>query len=846
MFLFARAARVFFTILFAIVSSVGHSASKSIDKKSINWLGPDDELFPAVIFSQPNKNALSTDPFSTNPSPTPAPSPSPTNDPIGLPPMNGGGTDPFGGGGGTGNPFPSPSPFPTPSPFPLPGGNGGSKMMSVAQVPAEFSCPLFESNPYNAMFTALDQMTQAVQLNPDCQEMKGFYEDASSNSERIRNAITSLQNWQQNPSQITPTTAMEVQRLLSEAVVGVTNISTNLQNNKLFNNSCGKNYPGLGKFLVAFSDLTNNLAPVALAFAAVNPAITMGVRLALLGGVVGAGTITAFRDYLKNSTLDMNNPEQRKAVLQNTCQFVKIYQKINYLRYKDEDNLSQIRKNLDAGVRAHQQRYQAPSSGLLPMLRYRYNTEKMFGEIEMNIARDRSALNYYRNKIKNFGADDERICLLGDSIVRITRIPDNSFTLGSFGGPFGGTATITDSFPMSVIANLDKSIEAVQQLQSGGGFPGFTPFTSNLLTPVGTDPFSQPPPGNVNVPPVGGEPTTGNGGVAEEPSVNNPDPVQPVDEAEQLFQAYRKSFLRVSVLAKKVLATSEVIPEMKACSDETKRWLDRISDVIDYTSGLVNSEQGSIEAEMQKNEEYKAWAVQYEKLKSEKKTIDTVTKVLREMANPEAVYIRSELAQRASQLKSALFSNISVLSVSPVEAWLNNNTNMHENSISDFLYQASLLGIGAKNIKATQKPPLIRALLTSSGPKYFDTNFHFFESVSRINLSAINLNTVKIGTQEHVEACQGIRLAVQKYNEARDYIGAAQFMCDMVDDVTLDTNAAIIRLCRGSAVFNGTRKSELQKYLDRMALRPGRSTISMNDFAGLLKKKLKQLQCQEL
>jgi len=805
------------------------AAQRALEKKrqeTIRWAGPDKDLFPiSVTNGASSGSSIPSDPF--------------------LPPANPAGnagttpqiptfpTEPF---QQPGNPFPQPG-----NPFPMPTGTGttfpaSDRTMTVAAVPAEFSCPLFESNPFESIFRALDSMNQAIQVIPECQAPKGVMDDMTSNSQKIKNAVLQMQALQANPELIQTMDTKEIERIMNDAVIGTNNIANSLTNNRIFSNKCGGKTTSSAKLLTSLNDVVNNLAPVALVIASVNPGIAVATRLALLGGVVASGTISSFGEYMKSRELDMNNPEIRKAILQNTCQFVKIYQKINFLRYRDEQALGEIRKNLNYSIKQYQARYQTTPSTLLPLLKYRYNTEKMFAEIETSLAQDRAQLNYFKKRLAALKDDEERICYLGNSLVKAARIPDNS-ALSTFGG-FGSTTT-SAPFPLSLISNLDRVTEALQQSASSSsigsfGFPT-VPVTTTPSTPPVVDPAADPTadPGTAGTDPFSPFP----GGTA--PTGTD---AQAVDEAEQLFMAFKSSRNRVAAFFEKINDDPRAI---KGCSDETKRWMTRMSDLMEYTASLVNSERTQVAKELGESEEYRVWAVQYERLRAEKRSVDRVTRVLQEMTKDDAVHIRSELDQRATDLKNTLFAKAGILEGrAPVVAWLENNLEMHERSIGTFLDLVKVLQKGSYQMTDTGRLSAFqRAMLAAATSEMYNSNTQLWDDIkTKSQLTNLTLNTLKIGTREHEIACQQMRTAMVKYYASKDYLGTADFMCDMIDSVVVDSSDRIIKICRGSNTFNDVKRSEIDARRVRMSSKAAGQS-SMNDYAALMQKKSKALQC---
>ncbi len=778
-------------------------AEKPAPSKKQRYANLDEGLFPILVTNPPGG--------STSNSPFLPPATGTGNDLPNLPSLPSLPTLP-GTGSFPGSTFPGSS-FPG-STIGTGGGIFGDNFGGYGntQVPTEFACPLFETNPYESIFRALDAMGAAMRITPACagvnqNQQNQYYQTVQSNADSIRQSITALRAIQANPDILQNTSSQELESMMQTAIGAVNNISVTLSSNPIMNNQCGK--ATTGKTLLAFNEILNSLAPVALVIAAANPAAGAATKLALMGATMIPSAISQTAQFIKSNTVDISNPEIRKAILQNTCQFMKVYQKINFIRYKEEDNLDEIKNTLNASTNKYRQRYQSVSSSLLQGMRYKYDMEKALGELEIRIAQDRVNLNFINSKLQSLGNDNERICFAGKNLVQNSRD--------------------AETFPASVVRNIEYTMTALESNEGGGGFTGFDSLTNGLP----------------NLPGASNTTTTD--------SVTTTAQSPLVQEGEELYMAYTKSRNRVSALADVVINGTDITQVDRAttmCAQEVKTWAKRIGDTINFLSKSINSERVEIDQILSVNPDYKTWNREYNKLRSERKTVSTVTKVLREMSRSDAVFVRTELAQRANDLKNTLFNRTAgMLSKSPVEAWLQNNIDMHQNSISQFIHFLRLLQKGAGELTTTGGTSGAAMMGMGSvdvGMSVMLNPQVWNDMVTEVNLSNINLKNLPKGSRKQEIACQQLRLGVVKFNEAKDYLGSAQFMCDMIDPVVSDTNSKIIQICRGSTTFNDTKKSTLEQFRQKMSSRGSSgSQKSMQDSANLLKKRAKDLQCAD-
>jgi hypothetical protein len=419
-------------------------------------------------------------------------------------------------------------------------------------------------------------------------------------------------------------------------------------------------------------------------------------------------------------------------------------------------------------------------------MQYKYQTEKIITDLEAKVVEDKYNLNFYNAKIKAAGDDKERICLIGSSLVKKSKD--------------------AETFPASALRILETAVEASKlgATSSADSMSGITGTTGTVDPQVQT-------------------------------------------ESDELYVAFNKSRNRVGILTAKALGDNiaEADKAIAACAEETKTWIKRTYEIIVYSDNIVNKEIKEVENLLAQSEEYKVWNAQYVKLKSEKSSMDRVIKVLREMARPDAVYIRSELDQRSQELKASLFraNNLFGLQTAkaPVYAWLDNNMEMHRISLSRFTDFLKLLQKGdfqiaqvAKGVPAKPEPKRSWADWDKWMSKDLNTTS---------KLENINLKSLPKGSRQHEVACQQLQEAYLKYRASKDYLGSAEFMCDMIDPYLNDTSDQIISICRGGKTFNSGTKSLIQQRYAKIKEKANPKAQSLEDYGKLMLSKRIELKC---
>jgi len=231
------------------------------------------------------------------------------------------------------------------------GGDGASTLkMSVAQVPDEFECPLFSNSPYQDILTALDSLQTSINVFPKCGANEKANDLMSTSSVDLRQKIMEAQSLQAKGE--TKKLGLSAEQILSGA--------NRLQDliSKVTSSTEGDCYksPESKKLIFSINDTFQSIAPLALDFAAKNP--TLGPILAqYLPVVAGAKAVSKGISVLETAlqyvpTLDMSVSENRMAVIKNTCSFMKLYSKIEYLTLDRASRLEKINKDFDSKIKA--------------------------------------------------------------------------------------------------------------------------------------------------------------------------------------------------------------------------------------------------------------------------------------------------------------------------------------------------------------------------------------------------------------------------------------------------------------------------------------------------------------
>lgn len=644
-------------------------------------------------------------------------------------------------GGGT---YPI-TPYPGGGQIPQPvDANGRPIIQSVYNIPAEYDCPLFDNRPHQELIMAIDLLNTAMFSTAACQQQRTSWESVQRNNDAIRAAVTSMQTMVQDPSlmQSNPAAIANFERAITDAISAANSLGAIFGNNNLLQSQCGREMMTGGKALLALNDILNGLAPFALMAVAMNPAMGLAMKFAITGGAMATSSISAMVKLIDQGTVDMTNPDHRKAVLKNTCQYTKVARKVRFMQLAQSGQIGKITAELESELAAYRQRYSSISPELQQMLQQITSLDAQMAAIERQIRKDLTDLLILEAQMKEADKDELYTCLIAQEYVRRAE-----------------STTATNLFPQSIFVNLDQTIGITQAAA---------------------------------------------------------DDVQL--QSVRLLNHTARSRLRA--LQQSVMDDDGAA--IKMCADTARTWVRALREALRLTSVLANQERIAVEAELAQNPEYVAYRDHYRRLQQEQATVNRVTRVMRELARDNSVIDRSELDQRLASLKGALFGRPRggwLAGKAPVEAWL----------VHTLQFQAQRISSFNDNIRRLQTAA---AQLTG-------------DRVGAGTLDAITPTKIPLGTRGHEITCQLLESTWLDWAASIDHLGAAEFMCDMVDPyIDNKVDPDLVRFCRGELALDGRQIRDSRLIEVRKALtRKQGNNPSYKDWAQRVADKMRAIQC---
>lgn len=202
-------------------------------------------------------------------------------------------------------------------------------VLTSGQVFAQ-SCPLTNSKLTDLRVSAM-KLSQKISLSPQCQKFEEQVNEANANLTSLATQISDMGEGD---------FSLGDKQSTALAAVAQLNTVTAVFNDK----TCGKELVGFLDYAEAFADVANGIAPF-LALYGGSESMPWAIGTAL-----AATTVKSLINFFKSKTLDMRNPEQSAAFIQNSCSFYNLNLIKNSIDDLQMNRLSKIEEELERNI----------------------------------------------------------------------------------------------------------------------------------------------------------------------------------------------------------------------------------------------------------------------------------------------------------------------------------------------------------------------------------------------------------------------------------------------------------------------------------------------------------------
>jgi len=707
----------------------------------------------------------------------------------------------FNNGGGGNNFFPV-NPFPNPG---RPGGGFGydsnngnnyagspvtGNSIRTAVVPGQYSCPLFENNSYQDLNFAIASLTNAIQnVADECQSSQPSIAGIQQTNEEVRAAVQTLQGFVAEP-QTGYANTKGLQESVTKVVTGIDRLTDVFRNSTSLTKACGRKDLSWGKVALELNNVVNSASPFLLLLLASNPALALTVKGTIMGTIVASNAVTAMSEVIAANTIDMTIPENRNAVLQNTCQFTKVARKVKYIQLAQTRKFDVLNRELNENINTLATQLQVVG-GLNSFDSNLYNTRgtirNNIGAIQARVRADKEAVDEIYQRIQTANNDPYLTCYEGKVLADLVSTNDNSFP---------------DSVSNGILDAYDQN---------------------NYLKNIDLTDFE-----------------LGFGGRRD-----SQDEADRILKAKVLSLIGRYQQLKVATSSFPSPPTTETVA---ACAATTMAFIGQIRVMINETTKIMVNDLDKFENELSQDPEYIKWKERFEKISVERENTSRMARVLRELTSGGgASYNRSEFNEAANRLKRSLMGERNLYFVfkgnSPVFAWLDYKYTEYARAKGRF--DQSMQDIFNKALYITRTGRGIYPKGSS-----LQQNKQILEDLKLVDsLKIINKQTIPAGSKQHEHVCIDLEKAVKDYSESLDHLSATSFMCDMVyEHLDNSADARIKQFCQGNINYTGQQSQKQKSVLERATMafdaKPSAKSLSPNQKYDLLTKKMVEIGCR--
>lgn len=343
--------------------------------------------------------------------------------------------------------------------------NGYIKNSQVGEskVTDNFKCNLFESVPFEDILSAVNSLNSAVN-SPACGESKASVQAIVDNNKVIAEAVKNLRGYKENPETVQSENASDIVTNVDAAIRAASSIANSFAQTDLLKKEC-RQAMGAGDVALAVSDLINGLTPYALMAASFTGG-TAAIPF-IVGGSVITGAVGSMAKIIGENSANVQDAQIRRAIVENTCQFIRLDQKYKFLIKSRQEQISKITADISASQRLFSAKVGGLSGGTNNLMDRKNALDKVSLEINGRMASVRSQLELDKQFMKST-SDDIKICQLGIQLAVLSK-DQNSYVatmltslneaMGAYGSSNIAQGQALKASSAIAIRNLEKVAE---------------------------------------------------------------------------------------------------------------------------------------------------------------------------------------------------------------------------------------------------------------------------------------------------------------------------------------------------------------------------------------------------
>lgn len=292
----------------------------------------------------------------------------------------------------------------------------GGQMSAVQTSFPGITCSLVDNRPHTEILAAINKLVAAVRPPEECKDNADLAK-AQKDAQALAASVGALQAYWENPEILTQSNQItNFQGHMETVIRGIDRLGSSISSNALLDSKCGEKLTGAGDMFVAFTDLIASFAPFALIGASMNPSLKVALPYVL--GITGAGSAAKIGNkILREQSIEIGRPEVRNAVLQNVCEYIKISEKVRFLKLAQSGQLEVVTRELqNRGKDRLQSLYSAQGARIRLLMNVRNQVGANLDEVQKNLLRDERTMSGVLGQLKD-APPASYVCNLTKSVL---------------------------------------------------------------------------------------------------------------------------------------------------------------------------------------------------------------------------------------------------------------------------------------------------------------------------------------------------------------------------------------------------------------------------------------------
>jgi len=218
--------------------------------------------------------------------------------------------------------------------------------ITKSNISGDFQCNLFESVPYNDILSAVNALSAAV-TSPACSgESRVNVQGIIDNNKTVASMVKDLRGFVENPDTIQHDNAAEISNKVDLAIRAATSIANSFAQTDALKKECRETMSA-GQIATSINDVINGLTPYALMAATLTTGGAAAVPF-IVGGSIATGVVSSVTKIINEDKIKIEKAEVRRAIVENTCQFIRLDQKYKFLIKSRQEQIAKITTDLNA------------------------------------------------------------------------------------------------------------------------------------------------------------------------------------------------------------------------------------------------------------------------------------------------------------------------------------------------------------------------------------------------------------------------------------------------------------------------------------------------------------------